>query len=490
MIALEDERGIFFQSEYQIASLTPDFAQRWRAVLPDGSVAHRPGPLPPGPWRKLGDSWVNPAFLERTETGWRDPAGFLLPAGELAPLDPPPVALPIEGLPCSLDQVLSLEADRDDCIWHTDCGDFRWPQSVTTVAQRFPELVLVVRGLYVNRNRLARVIPDAGSVSFSLFSDSGALLTQIQRRTHQAVAERFGLAHFEFLEPRVEALSRWLLRDWPLELARAKAPFLRANFFQARTLIMNVVWQAVRYRQMGIFPDYGDDYRGFFYDTLYSTLYRAGFMSRAKTRKALLRSGRASEDALWGLFQDLVAQAVGGDRLFDFHQLGFADPAPQLRFLGTTRPELVVVAEKTSLHENLQALRQQFGVTTVITGGQPKLLAVEYFVSELRTLVAGPVRVIAYVDYDPAGWVIARAFVQMLERYGISLQRDLQYLVRAELFTAEEVELFALACPAGTPTINEKWLAESGGFGGQALGMHCNHLRPFERVLSAFEALL
>ena len=458
--------------------------------MPDGSVAHRPGPLPPGPWRELGDSWVNPAYLERTEVGWLNRAGFLLPAGELAPLDPPEVSPLIEGLPCSMDQVLSLEADLEECIWHTDCGDFRWPQSVTTVAQRFPDLVLVVRGLYINRNRLGRILPDAGSVTFSLFADSGALLAKIQRRTHQAVAERFGLPHFEFLEPRVAALSRWLLRDWPLELARAKAPFLRANFVQVRALIMNVVWQAVRYRQMGIFPGYGDDYRGFFYDTLFSTLYRAGFLSRAKTRKALLRSGRASEDALWALFQDLVAEAVGSDRLFDFQQLGFADPAPQLRFLGTTRPELVVVAEKASLHQNLQALRQQFGVTTVVTGGQPKLLAVEYFVSELRTLVAGPIRVIAYVDYDPAGWLIGKNFVHMLERYGMSLQRELQYLVRAEMFSAEEVELFSFACPAGTPTINEKWLAECGGFGGKALGMHCSHLRPFDRVLTAFEALL
>ena len=74
MIEFEDEGGIVFWPEYEVAALTPEFQGRWRGVRRDGSVAHRPGRPNGGPWVPLGDSWVLRQHLERLpEGGWRDP---------------------------------------------------------------------------------------------------------------------------------------------------------------------------------------------------------------------------------------------------------------------------------------------------------------------------------------------------------------------------------------------------------------------------------
>ena len=485
VIILEDDKGLIFVSPLAIASLTPDHGQRWRAVLADGTVAHRPEAPPAGPWARLGEAFVTPQHLTETEQGWQDRAGFLLGRGKLRKVKPPPADPPIPGLPCGMDQVFGIESEVEDCIWHTSQGEFRWEEPAAQVAERFPQFVLVVRGYWVNPQRLGRIQPEAETEGrrFLIYSDTGKLLTTIQRSTHHEVAQRFGLPHFYCLEPRNEALSRWRLRDWPVELASAKADFLKEHFQEPAILIMNVVWQAVRQRFKGSPYPYADDYRGFYYDTLYATLYRAGFMLR------FLKTP-ASEDELYVLFQRLVAQAVGEDRLFTFEEMGLADPREHLLSLGTTHPEIVVVAEKNMLAEHLEVLREKYGVTTVITGGQARLLSSEYLAKALKAKVGGPVRIIAYVDYDAAGWLIAKTLVSMLERFGVVFSQPVRYLVRAHHFTAEEIELFSLPLPSKTPKVNQSWLEESGGIGGRPLGIHCGRLKPVQRVLAAFEEAL
>lgn len=54
-----------------------------------------------------------------------------------------------------------------------------------------------------------------------------------------------------------------------------------------------------------------------------------------------------------------------------------------------------------------------------------------------------------------------------------------------DLFTPEEIELLALPCKLNTSaerTHAKHWLEKGGGIAGQPLGVHVNHLRPYERV--------
>lgn len=487
-VALEDGEGLILAPGHAIASFTPEFASRWRAVLADGTVAHGPEPAHREGWRQLAGSWVRPELLSASPLGWRDPADFLL--GPLVSLpDLPPLSAPsLPGLSFSLAEVVSLEAHSGYCVWHTERGSIKQVGSAVSLAGGYPELVLVARGIYVNLLKVIWIRPDPEQPGRRFLILSGSdrrVVARIHVGRHRAVARRFGLAHFFYLEPRDEALARWRLRDWPLVLSNAKAAYLRAHFRCSEVLIMNVVWQIVRQRKQGLEVDFPGDYRGLFYDALYATLFRAGFMTRAKTLRAIRRSGLATEDELYSLYLRLVAQAVGEDRLFTFRELGLDDPGEHLVHFGDRHPDVVVVAEKSSLEENLVALRQKYGVTTLVTSGQAKLLPTEYFAASLKERGLHTVRLIAYVDFDPAGWTIPRVLTRMLERYGIKVL-SLRYLVRAKHFTAEEVELFSVPLPTKTATMNKKWLVESGGFDGRALGMHCSHLRPQDRVLAAF----
>ena len=83
-IPFEDSSGLQFWPPYKIASLRADFGGRIQAVHADGSVAHRPGPLPnDGPWRKSGDALVLPSLL----SNGTDPAGFSYT--QIPPLEDP-----------------------------------------------------------------------------------------------------------------------------------------------------------------------------------------------------------------------------------------------------------------------------------------------------------------------------------------------------------------------------------------------------------------
>src|SRR5690606_25046193 len=148
-----------------------------------------------------------------------------------------------------------------------------------------------------------------------------------------------------------------------------------------------------------------------------------------------------------------------------YSDLGFEEPRPDLRGLGAERPGVVVLAEKATVKRQVRALAGAFGATWVVLGGQASLLATEFFVRTLRESYAGPVRIAAYVDYDPWGWIIARAFAAQLARYGVEVE-DVAFLVRPERFTAEELATLPVDLPATTPTVVatvDNWMEESGG---------------------------
>lgn len=202
---------------------------------------------------------------------------------------------------------------------------------------------------------------------------------------------------------------------------------------------------------------------------------------------------RGPAEALYALFLEVVGRLVGDDALFTFTELDFRDPRPDLRRIGTTRPEVVLIAEKTSLEKGVQLIADRFGVSTIILGGLPSLLSSEFFSRELRRVLTGPVRLVAYVDFDPGGWVAAQSFGKQLARFGVPSER-LDFLVRPERFSQEEeLDLYSIALPAPTPEVAGKvkaWVALSGGIHGQARGLHADHLRPPERAAAAFGEIL
>jgi hypothetical protein len=87
---------------------------------------------------------------------------------------------------------------------------------------------------------------------------------------------------------------------------------------------------------------------------------------------------------------------------------------------------------------------------------------------------------------------VGHGFAEQLRFFGLEVA-DLEYLIRQECFTEEEKRLYAHPCANSTlahRTKTAEWVAKSGGLDGKPLGIHANHVQPFERVLELLVKLL
>lgn len=449
----------------RVASVVPEFRDRWRAVHADGRVAHGPAL----------SSFLNPAWLVRDGEEWVDPAGFRHPDGELEPVEVPAEA-PLPGLPVTASQVLYLRGTAGQAWWHTDLGMLAAGPSAEGAASLHPSLVPAGRGTYVNPHRLERLVAEGKR--FRLTLDTGEELF-VSWGAREGLQQGLGLESLYTLCPAHDDLYSWGVRDWPYELATALAPVLQRDHPELRPLIANQAWQAFRKRQAGQPGDYGTDHRGFWYVPMTATLTRAGLMRVIPTEE------ERANDPFWNAYLAVLGDLVGRDRLLTYRELGFRDPRPDLRRIGDRRPDIVVVAEKASLEESVLRLHEEFGVSYLVLGGIPSLLSTEFFAEHLPVK---SVTVVGFVDYDPGGWIATDAFCQQLERYGVQARLAGQ-LVLPGRFSAEEIELYSQAIEAETPATEGKlkaWMERSGGIAGEARRMHADHLRPVERVVAAF----
>lgn len=190
---------------------------------------------------------------------------------------------------------------------------------------------------------------------------------------HERLAQALGLPHLYGLEPCQEGLYRERIRAYPYDLFSASQHLLHRDCTDARQLIANALWQTVLEREAGVDEEYNEDYRGYWYE-LKLALFRADFLQRTKL----------DNDRMWWLYQEVVGALIGSDQLFNFQELGFSDPRPDLRRIGSRRPELLLVAEKASLKGYVNKAQAEFGCSTLILGGLPSLLSSEYCARALQ----------------------------------------------------------------------------------------------------------
>jgi len=317
--------------------------------------------------------------------------------------------------------------------------------------------------------------------------DNGVQLT-VSYGPHEKLCQALGLPHLYFLEPCLQAQYREGLRDYPVELKVAAGDWLRSEFGNSRRLIANILWQVVLWRRQGRseVQEYGREHRGFFYDPLRTPLHRAGFETALRHLPdfGLDEADLLSFDPGYRIFQEVAGTLIGEDRLFTYQELGFEDPRPDLRSLGSRRPDRLLLAEKQSLARYTRQMGEELGISTLIMGGIPSLLSTEYFVQHLKGAGVEQIEVAAYGDFDPGGWIAAKSFVDQCERYALKV-RSLEYLVVPECFTQEELALHSMPIPVTSPQIEGKikaWLAESGGIEGRAESIGADHLKPLDRL--------
>lgn len=477
MILVEVPTGLLAWLKHDIATIMPEARGRYRVVRCCGLVAHIPGPPPEGPWVPLADGWANERWLQWSERNWTDPAGFHFPLQPLAQVAPP-VALPaLSGVPCAREQIYAMTRFEDKhMVWHTDRGDFPTDGWTEREARELaPELVELRSHEYLNRLRLASFVVRGANVHISL--DNGHQF--VCSRHHRTLAHELGLQTYRHLQPHCSGFDDpYYVRDWPFDLLLTPGDTLRNLFPNSRMLTGNVIWQRFRYRSQGDRREWPDSYQGLWYD-LKACLSRSGFL-----RPGSIRAPRVEEKLKLEMFL-AMSRFVKGAGFFNFRQFGFVEQHPELRRVGTRRPHILLVTEKKESEKFAVRLAEEFGVSMFLLGGQPPLAATEFFSYALLEAGIHEVMVLALVDYDPSGWIIARATGAQLESLGIRVG-GVHFLIRGETFSAEEKRLYAHPCPAGLKTQNRKWLAETGGVDGQAFGIHANHVQPYERVRRLF----
>lgn len=521
--------GLAFWSRGEIARVRQERGTgRLEVLHVSGRLGHRPGPLDSvagPPWVALaGGALVHPDHagpdgvpapadpapgpgqeVRELPGGWGQPvdAGSGLP-----PAAEEPAEEEIPGLGVRPGEVRRLEAEDRVTTWFTDRGEIRGTIGQGNLeARRHPDMVKAGHGLYVNGRRIREIRNPSGEKHFYLEMDDGFQAPLGQTGPYpmwRTLAEDLGLPHLYFLEPRPETarvLEHEGLRDWPRLLLDMDEEFLRAEFAEnPRRLIGNAVLQVARTLSAGNPADYGFDHRGMWYLLIVQLLHRAGLAGAADavageplgwetTLDELEWLARDRKASLYKLYEGILTAFVGEYRLFDYRGLGFSEARPELRFLGTRHPEVVLVAEKGTLLRSVRELVRLFGCSAIVLGGQPSYLAMEFFSEALGPLLGGrPIRQIDFCDHDPDGYNIGKSVSRHFGRFGLDVESRGR-LIRPERFTEEEIRRYALPLHPGSEAIRRKienWIAETGGIGGLGLGLHADLLRPLSRVIQAF----
>lgn len=396
---------------------------------------------------------VTPAYPDRLRVETQDGLVGYIPGTEL-------LVRPGEGFAAPLYWGCEITAQGPRWKGEKDAPCPQLPQDWLQVSTRLRLNPRRVRRLRLESSDLKVVLDDGSSVS-------------VARAWRSRLLAQLGLSDARHLQPYRESLFTPFLRDYPFELARAPAAVLKAHFGSARQLIYQVIWQALNYRLCGIEAGYSDTHRGFLYNPLAATLSRAGLW----------------EDSCALLYAQILGDLVGTDRLFTYQQLGFQDIFSQYREIGARHPDIILFIEKDSLSKAGIEVARRLGISWIVSGGISHLGSVEYFTAALRQVYPGPVRVIVYGDFDPGGRVAGLSFARHLDRYGAPCVRPPFFLVCPQLFSAEELELFARPLSTKNDRVDD-WVATTGGINGQPLGIHADWLQPAERVQEALEALL
>jgi hypothetical protein len=144
---------------------------------------------------------------------------------------------------------------------------------------------------------------------------------------------------------------------------------------------------------------------------------------------------------------------------------------------------VMLIGEKHGKYAVLEQIAKALNCTVFTLGGQPSLLSMEYLVDDYKEKgidIRKSMYLIFVVDYDPAGWIIRDSVIRDLEFYGMKNIQPID-IVMPSILTRVELDLAKFPLPTTQETLNQKWLALSGGIDGQPYGFESDSI-PFERL--------
>lgn len=276
----------------------------------------------------------------------------------------------------------------------------------------------------------------------------------------------------------IELLESLGITNTEEDLRRLSHEELVAHFGSKRSgrvvmtrLMRSVIWQTHRQIQRGEEePVYGN-LRTFWYRFLKPIIARLPPDQAPK---------QDPYDAMLAVFVELVIE----HQLFKYKDFDFTDENWENRRIGTSRPHVLVFAEKRGWVRFLRDLHAEWGVSTLALGGAPSALTSEYTADHIRAVLppGQPLILFGLVDFDPAGAVIASAFQRQLAAQDLNIS-TLHTLVHPRHYSPEELEFFSYALPRRQPTLTRRWLDQTGGILGQPRGLELESM-PRARLLS------
>jgi hypothetical protein len=241
--------------------------------------------------------------------------------------------------------------------------------------------------------------------------------------------------------------------------------------------IKNVIWQAYERISEGKSPPIMGNIRTFWYLWVKPVLAHIEDNAAAKTDPY---------DVMIRLFAEMVLDL----KLFRYSDFDFTDENWENRRVGSTRPEVLVFAEKSGWIRFLRELHEELGVSILALGGAPSALTSEYTARDIKTALKGDltIRLIGIVDYDPSGHIIAAAFKDQLAATGLP-NSSLTTVINPSHYTEEEIQIFKFPLPKKEPTKLQQWLKRTGGIDGKPYGLESESM-PRERLRELIHELV
>lgn len=306
--------------------------------------------------------------------------------------------------------------------------------SLTERLKPFPAFIRAHNAYLVNLD-LVDTITRTGAGEYALTLAGGAQVPLLQN--HQAVKDHFQLKSLDNVVPwneRLAIIIKENLRDFDRDIRMMETADIQRLFADGTgqlvvtQLIGNIAWQAFNWIQAGKTPPIDGNLRSFWYSHIKPVLGRV--LPKLDERQ-------------YGDMSAVFAKYVGDYHLFRYADFGFVEDSDANRIIGDRHPQVIVLAEKKGHWRTLQKIAAQTGATVISLGGQPSLMATEFFVEALAkaTSLDTPLHLITDVDYDPSGQIIAESFRDQLRQMGAK-PVAMRHLIAPVNFTADEVKYF------------------------------------------------
>lgn len=191
-------------------------------------------------------------------------------------------------------------------------------------------------------------------------------------------------------------------------------------------LLSNLIWQQWLWIQKGIHEPIIGNIKTFWYQNSLKSLFESVGYSTDELDPAMI----------YPVFEDFISL-----RLITYREFGFVDNLESNRGIGETLPHVMVYAEKEGQHTMINHLAEEYGCSRLATKGQIPYITMEYFTREIHKKVSPekPLRIFAFVDFNPDGHDILRNLGIKLQFYGIT-NFEIIPLITLDEYTDDQIQ--------------------------------------------------